>query len=121
MDVNELIEIYMGVWGEPERERRLALLEQAWAEDGVYADPSAHVAGRTALADHIGGVLRRFPGARFALPRVVGEIPSAMDPPRGCAFHPRCPDATARCAEAVPETVDLGGGRRVACHLFRRA
>jgi len=61
------------------------------------------------------------PGARFALPRVVGEIPSAMDPPRGCAFHPRCPDATARCAEAVPETVDLGGGRRVACHLFRRA
>ncbi|MBL8289791.1 MAG: nuclear transport factor 2 family protein [Rubrivivax sp.] len=71
MDVNELIEVYIGAWGEPQRQRRLALLEQAWAEDGLYADPSAHVAGRTALADHIGGVLRRSPGARFALTSAV--------------------------------------------------
>ena len=71
MDVNELIEVYTGAWGEPERGRRLALLEQAWAEDGLYADPSAHVAGRTALVDHIGGVLRSHPGARFVLTSAV--------------------------------------------------
>ena len=35
------------------------------------------------------------PKARFALPRVTGEIPSAMNPPPGCAFHSRCPHAAA--------------------------
>lgn len=65
MDVNELIEIYTDAWSEGEPARRRALLEKAWAEDGVYADPSAHAAGRTELAEHIGSVLRQFPGARF--------------------------------------------------------
>lgn len=71
MDVNELIELYMGAWCEPERARRLALLEQAWAEDGIYADPGAHVAGRTALVEHIGSVLHRYPGTRFVLASAV--------------------------------------------------
>jgi oligopeptide transport system ATP-binding protein len=48
---------------------------------------------------------------------VQGEVPSPMNPPRGCHFHPRCPAATARCAEVSPKLVDLGGGRAVACHL----
>jgi peptide/nickel transport system ATP-binding protein len=58
------------------------------------------------------------PRARFSLPRVVGEIPSAMNPPSGCAFHPRCPSAMPACSKEVPKLVDAGGGRRVACFLY---
>ena len=47
--------------------------------------------------------------------RVVGELPSPLAPPPGCSFHKRCPYATARCAEEVPELRTLGG-REVACH-----
>jgi len=44
-----------------------------------------------------------------------GELPSPIDPPTGCAFHKRCPYATAECAEIRPE-LRLVDGRRVACH-----
>ena len=44
-------------------------------------------------------------------PEVAGEIPSPIDPPPGCAFHPRCPFAFDRCRREVPRLV---GG--VACH-----
>jgi peptide/nickel transport system ATP-binding protein len=42
------------------------------------------------------------PARRSALPRVVGEIPSAANPPAGCHFHPRCPRALERCAVEYP-------------------
>jgi len=44
-----------------------------------------------------------------------GELPSPIDPPTGCAFHKRCPYATAECAKIRPE-LRLVDGRRVACH-----
>ncbi len=59
------------------------------------------------------------PRARFALPRVVGEIPSALNPPAGCAFHPRCPSAMPVCREVRPSMSNVEPGRRVACHLYR--
>ena len=49
-----------------------------------------------------------------------GEVPSPMNPPAGCPFHPRCPYATARCREEVPAVVTVtgkNGPRTVACHL----
>ena len=48
---------------------------------------------------------------------VAGEVPSPIDPPPGCAFHPRCPHADARCRSERPElkTVD---GTSVACHAI---
>ena len=49
-----------------------------------------------------------------------GEVPSPMNPPSGCPFHPRCPYATARCREEVPSVVTVtgkNGPRTVACHL----
>jgi peptide/nickel transport system ATP-binding protein len=46
---------------------------------------------------------------------VGGEVPSPIDPPSGCAFHPRCPFANERCARERPESLMLAG-TRVACH-----
>jgi dipeptide transport system ATP-binding protein len=47
--------------------------------------------------------------------RIVGELPSPLAPPPGCSFHKRCPHATERCAQEVPELRTLAG-REVACH-----
>jgi oligopeptide transport system ATP-binding protein len=44
-----------------------------------------------------------------------GEVPSPLDPPRGCVFHPRCPLATAECREAMPELREVRPGHWSAC------
>ncbi len=46
---------------------------------------------------------------------VSGEVPNPLSPPSGCAFHPRCPHANARCSAERPVLQQLGGVR-VACH-----
>ena len=46
---------------------------------------------------------------------VLGEVPSPINPPSGCPFHPRCPSADARCREQMP-SVRVVGETRVACH-----
>ena len=43
-------------------------------------------------------------------------VPSLINPPSGCAFHPRCRYATEECRRTVPELRDVGGGHLVACH-----
>lgn len=48
---------------------------------------------------------------------VEGEVPSPINPPRGCAFHPRCPLAIERCRIEVPPLVPMTDGRAVACHV----
>ena len=45
-----------------------------------------------------------------------GEVPSPLDPPAGCVFHPRCPLADERCRSEVPVLRDMGAGRMAACH-----
>jgi peptide/nickel transport system ATP-binding protein len=47
-----------------------------------------------------------------------GEPPNMARPPTGCRFHPRCPFAAERCRTAVPELIDIGGGRKVACWAY---
>ncbi len=48
---------------------------------------------------------------------IKGEIPSPLDPPSGCHFHPRCPHATERCRRQAPALSPIAPGRKSACHL----
>jgi peptide/nickel transport system ATP-binding protein len=61
------------------------------------------------------------PAARHMLQRLEGEIPSALDPPPGCHFHPRCPRVMSACRVDVPSWSSHSPGRRVRCHLFSEA
>jgi oligopeptide transport system ATP-binding protein len=47
---------------------------------------------------------------------LTGDVPSPINPPSGCRFHPRCPVAIPQCSEARPEWRDMGGNHWVACH-----
>jgi peptide/nickel transport system ATP-binding protein len=47
---------------------------------------------------------------------VAGEVPNPLDPPAGCAFHPRCPHVNDRCRREVPALLAVDGGGLVACH-----
>jgi peptide/nickel transport system ATP-binding protein len=49
---------------------------------------------------------------------VKGEVPSPLNPPPGCAFHPRCPDAKQVCSQAVPDLREVNPGYQVACCLY---
>jgi len=49
---------------------------------------------------------------------LTGEVPSALNPPRGCHFHPRCPFAMPRCSQEEPALIQRSPGHRVACHLY---
>jgi oligopeptide/dipeptide ABC transporter ATP-binding protein len=62
-------------------------------------------------------VPRLDPDGPVARRRLSGEIPSAVNPPSGCAFHTRCPYAEARCRTEMPALREIAPGHRVACHL----
>ncbi len=48
---------------------------------------------------------------------IKGEIPSPLDPPSGCHFHPRCPYAMPKCRDVAPALIEIAAGRRSACYL----
>ncbi len=49
---------------------------------------------------------------------LTGEVPSPLDPPGGCAFHPRCPFVMERCATDIPVLREYRTGHATACHLY---
>ncbi len=56
------------------------------------------------------------PDARLQRIILEGGVPSPVNPPPGCRFHPRCPKANSICSRSEPELVDIGGGHLLACH-----
>jgi oligopeptide transport system ATP-binding protein len=49
---------------------------------------------------------------------LVGDIPNPINPPTGCAFHPRCPFAMAHCKTITPQLQQTDSGHWVSCHLY---
>ena len=49
--------------------------------------------------------------------RVTGDVPSPINPPSGCHFHPRCPIAEARCKAERPALREIAPGHQISCHL----
>jgi oligopeptide/dipeptide ABC transporter ATP-binding protein len=59
------------------------------------------------------------PAAERARRRIVlgGDVPSPMNPPSGCPFHPRCPEKIDRCAKDVPSLAETSPAHWTSCHL----
>lgn len=49
---------------------------------------------------------------------LTGEVPSPINPPSGCTFHPRCPSAFEPCPDDIPELREVSPGHLVSCHLY---
>lgn len=70
-NLDETVAIYGAAWNELDEDRRRALLELAWADDGLYRDPTVVAQGRDALVDAIGTFHADFPGSEL---EIVGTI-----------------------------------------------
>lgn len=57
------------------------------------------------------------PGKKRQWESIAGDVPSPLDPPTGCAFHPRCPHCKAVCREEQPLLQEIAVTREVACHF----
>jgi len=79
----------------------------------LYASPR-HPYTRALLS----AVPELVPGVNKRRLKLVGDIPSPLDPPSGCSFHPRCPDAQkGRCDVERPELREVAPGQWAACHF----
>ena len=58
------------------------------------------------------------PDVKTEFEPLIGEIPSPLNPPAGCRFHPRCPSRMAVCERITPEPVTVESGHFVSCHLY---
>jgi peptide/nickel transport system ATP-binding protein len=63
------------------------------------------------------GAVPRADGLGTKPKTLPGEVPNPANPPAGCRFHPRCPQAFDRCSVETPPLLTLDGGRTVACWL----
>ena len=86
------------------------IVESASTED-VFARCN-HPYTRALLAE-----IPRLEATKRAYIPIKGEIPSPLDPPGGCHFHPRCPHSSARCQAEAPRLREISPGHLSACHL----
>lgn len=93
----------------------LGQLVELCEADEIYKNP---------LHPYTKGLLGSIPIANPKLARekekssIEGDIPSPINPPRGCRFHTRCPYARPVCSQEAPEMKEAGPGHMVACHLY---
>src|SRR5690606_10809437 len=83
--------------------------------EALFAEPN-HPYTQALLAE-----IPRLDRRRTSYAPIKGEIPSALAPPPGCHFHPRCPHAMPLCRESVPALKEIAPGRLSACHLNDRS
>jgi oligopeptide/dipeptide ABC transporter ATP-binding protein len=57
------------------------------------------------------------PGRKREITVLKGDVPSPINPPEGCSFHPRCPIAVEKCKTVEPKLRDVGSEHFVSCHL----
>jgi peptide/nickel transport system ATP-binding protein len=82
-------------------------------KDSIYAEPLHPYTQALISAIPV-------PDPRKKSKRIVleGDVPSPANPPTGCPFHPRCPQAMAECSATKPQLKEVKPGHRVACHLY---
>jgi peptide/nickel transport system ATP-binding protein len=86
------------------------IVELASTED-IFTSPN-HPYTRALLEE-----VPRLEAKKKKFTALKGEIPSPLNPPPGCHFHPRCPLAFARCSVDRPAFKQIAPGRMSACHL----
>ncbi|MBI3044580.1 MAG: ABC transporter ATP-binding protein [Betaproteobacteria bacterium] len=91
----------------------LGRIVERGAVDEVLGDPK-HPYTRSLLS----AVPVLDPATKRAVIRLQGDLPSPVNPPAGCHFHPRCPDAFARCREGYPGSARFSASHTAACHLY---
>ncbi|MCV0426230.1 MAG: ABC transporter ATP-binding protein, partial [Roseibium sp.] len=86
------------------------IVEQARTED-LFARPN-HPYTKALLSE-----VPKIESRRRTFSGLKGELPSPLEPPTGCHFHPRCPHATERCRIEAPALRPVGSDHQSACHL----
>jgi oligopeptide/dipeptide ABC transporter ATP-binding protein len=92
----------------------LGKIIEAGPVDGVFAEP-LHPYTQALLSSALTLDTEAERGEKLA---VVGEVPSPVDPPSGCAFHPRCPMAMEVCSVVRPTLARIRPSQLTACHLY---
>jgi len=85
-----------------------------FAESNEFFEDSLHPYTKALIA----AVPIADPSTRKERVALAGEIPSPINPPSGCRFHPRCPQVMAICKEKEPDLKDVGKDHCVACFLY---
>jgi peptide/nickel transport system ATP-binding protein len=90
-----------------------SIVELGQADD-IFAKPAHPYTQALISAVPVPDITKRGSRNRIIL---TGDVPSPVNPPSGCRFHPRCPIAQERCKVERPLLLKQGSGRQVACHF----
>ena len=91
----------------------LGRVVEAAETEALFANPQ-HPYTQALLAE-----IPRLDQRKRAFTPIAGEIPSPLDPPPGCHFHPRCPRVMDICKIKNPATISGDSGRQLSCHLLK--